>query len=261
MRRPGFVGVAALAVFAGCGNGDDDASSDALTISAASSLTEAFTAYGDETPADEKFSFAGSDDLAAQIREGAPVDVFASANTSLPDDLYKEGLVEKPATFISNQLVLAVPSDSPLPDAALAPGDSQLEILGDVSDIDIVIGAEGVPVGDYTRELLAKLPDRDEEAILSHVRSEEPDVKSIVAKLTTGAADAGFVYASDVHAAGDALKAIELPADLEPVVSYGVAVVADSANPEGAQEFIAGLLDGDGHNALLDAGFLEPEGG
>lgn len=249
-------GCALALVPAGCGDDtegtSDGSSSTELTVSAASSLTEAFTAYGDETTdLDEKFSFAGSDDLAAQIRKGAPVDVFASANTSLPDDLYDEGLVEKPVTFISNQLVIAVPADSDI---------ASIDDLT-AEGLDLVIGAEGVPVGDYTREVLDKLPSDQAQATLNRVRSEEPDVKSIVGKLTAGAADAGFVYASDVHAAGDELKAIELPADLDPVVSYGVAVVADSDDPDAAQEFIDGLLDGAGHDALIDADFLEPEGG
>ena len=97
---------------AGCGGDDDEGEEEAeeLTVSAASSLTEAFEAYGSETEIEEKFSFAGSDDLAAQIREGAPVDVFASANTSLPDALFEEGLVDEPTTFIANELVLAVPA-------------------------------------------------------------------------------------------------------------------------------------------------------
>ena len=85
-------------------------------------------------------------------------------------------------------------------------------------------------------------------------------MKSIVAKLTTGAADAGFVYASDVDAAGGELVAFELPAELQPVVEYGVAIVSDSDAPEEAQEFIDGLLEGAGREALLDAGFLLPEG-
>jgi molybdate transport system substrate-binding protein len=244
------VAVAALsAVLVGCGGGDEP--SNELTVSAASSLTEAFTAYGEETPADENFSFAGSDDLAAQIRKGAPVDVFASANTSLPDDLHEEGLVEKPVTFTANELVLAVSADSDI---------ASMDDLTSGANLDLVIGSEGVPVGDYTREVIDKLGANQADAILAQVRSEEPDVKSIVGKLTAGAADAGFVYASDVHAAGGELKSIELPADLEPVVSYGVAVVSASDNPEGAQEFIDGLLDGAGRDALLEADFLVPRG-
>jgi len=233
----------------GCGGDDGEEAETELTVSAASSLTEAFEVYGEETDAEEKFSFAGSDDLAAQIRQGAPVDVFAAANTSLPEALFEEDLVEEPVTFISNQLVLAVP------------GDSDIVGIGGLvrSDADLVIGAEGVPVGDYTREVLNRLPADAAATIEAQVRSEEPDVKSIIAKLTTGAADAGFVYASDVDAAGGELTAIDLPAVLQPIVSYGVAVVPDSGNPQAAQEFVDGLLEGPGRTALLDAEFLEPE--
>ena len=154
---------------------------------------------------------------------------------------------------------LAVPADSPF---AGQNGTQVLNSLaGDIREQpDIVIGAEGVPVGDYTREVLSHLPAPEEQGILSKVRSEEPDVKSIVAKLVTGAADVGFVYASDVDAAGEELVAIELPADLQPVVEYGVAIISDSDAPDEAQEFIDGLLDGAGREALLDAEFLPPEG-
>ena len=261
-RKCPSIGIAALVLtlLAGCGGDDEgDEESQELTVSAASSLTEAFEVYSEETEVEERYSFAGSDDLAAQIREGAPVDVFASANTSLPDALYEEGHVEEPTTFIANELVLAVPADSPFAESSGA--HALRRLAGDIREQpDIVIGAEGVPVGDYTRGVLAELPAPEEQGILSKVRSEEPDVKSIVAKLTTGAADAGFVYASDVDAAGGELVAIELPADLQPVVEYGVAIVSDSDSHEAAQEFINGLLDGAGREALLDAEFLPPEG-
>jgi molybdate transport system substrate-binding protein len=244
-RRTLAAGLVALAL-AGCG-GDDDG--DELTVSAASSLTEAFEAYDADFEGDARFSFAGSDELAAQIRAGAPVDVFASANTSLPDELYADGLVEAPVEFARNRLVLATPAGS------------GIDALGDLErpGIDLVIGAEGVPVGDYTREVLAGVSASLREAIFDAVRSEEPEVKGIVGKLVAGAADAGFVYTSDVVAAGDELRAVELPPVLEPEVAYGVAVVADSDDPDLANEFISGLLDGPGAQALLDAGFLPPE--
>jgi molybdate transport system substrate-binding protein len=97
-------------------------------------------------------------------------------------------------------------------------------------------------------------------AIYDAVRSEEPEVKGIVGKLVAGAADAGFVYATDVRAAGDDLRAVGLPLPLEPEVAYGIAVVSDSANRELGEEFVAGLLEGAGAEALLDAGFLAPGG-
>jgi molybdate transport system substrate-binding protein len=237
----------AALVIAGCGSD----SSDQVIVSAASSLQTAFTAYADSAGIDAKQSFAGSDDLAAQIRQGVTPDVYAAASASLPEDLYKEGLVEKPVVFATNTLVLAVPSDSDI--------DSIDDLTG--SDVTVAVGQEGVPVGDYTREVLGGLPADQSEAILANVRSEEPDVAGIVGKLTQGAVDAGFVYVTDVVATDGALRAVDLPAGLEPDVSYGVAVVTGADNPGGAQHFIDGLIDGAGAGALEDAGFGPPPAG
>ena len=243
---------AALAVLllalAGCGGSDDDT----LTVSAAASLKNALTRYGGEfEDAKARFSFAGSDELAAQIRKGGKPDVFASANTKLPDELYKEGLVEKPVTFAGNRLVLAVPAEG-----------SDVASLKDVerAGTTLAIGSETVPVGSYARAVLAKLPESESSKILKNVRSEEPDVAGIVGKLTQGAVDAGFVYISDVRATDGKLKAIELPDDLQPAVAYGVAVVDGAKHPAAAKKFIAGLLDGAGAQALIDAGFEPPPG-
>ncbi len=241
------VGLTGLMLTA-CGSGEESGAD--LTVSAASSLTEAFEDYDGDFAGDARFSFAGSDELAAQIRAGAPVDVFASANTTLPEDLYADGLVEKPVAFARNRLVLAIPAGS------------RIDALGDLSQsgIDIVVGAEGVPVGDYTRAVLAGLANPLRRSIFAAVRSEEPEVKGIVGKLVAGAADAGFVYVTDVAAAGDELRAVRLPPVLEPEVVYGIAVVADSDDRELAEEFISGLLEGHGAEDLLEAGFLRPGG-
>jgi molybdate transport system substrate-binding protein len=248
---PFAVALAAFAL-AGCGGDDDsDADSTELTVSAASSLTEAFEAYDGDFEGDARYSFAGSDELAAQIRAGAPVDVFGSANTGLPDELHADGLVEEPMEFARNELVLAVPVDTDI--------DSIEELAR--GDYDVVIGAEGVPIGDYTREVLDRLPAAQRDAILASVRSEEPEVKGIVGKLVAGAADAGFVYATDVVAVGGELGALKLPAALQPEVAYGIAVVSDSDDFELADEFIAGLLDRPGAQDLRNAGFLPPAGG
>jgi molybdate transport system substrate-binding protein len=253
MRRA--LPVALLVALMVCGCGSDSTSTTAsggqVVISAASSLQTAFTAYADAAGVDAKQSFAGSDDLAAQIRQGVTPDVYAAANTSLPDDLYKDGLVSKPVVFATNTLVLAVPADSAI--------DSVDDLTA--ADTPIAIGAEGVPVGDYTREVLDRLPAAESDAILANVRSEEPDVASIVGKLTQGAVDAGFVYVTDVTATDGALKAVDLPARLEPDVAYGAAVVSGASNPDGAQQFIDGLLDGDGADALKAAGFGPPPSG
>lgn len=245
-------GLAALLVASGlpasgCGGEDGGSTDDGrgeLTVSAAASLTEAFPAYGDSVPGEERFSFAGSDDLAAQIRQGAAPDVFASANTTYPDELFGEELVEEPVVFARNQLVVAVPAGSEI---------ASIHELAEPG-LDLVIGAEGVPVGDYAREVIARLPKAEGDAILANVRSEEPDVKGVIAKVAQGAADAGFVYASDA-AAGE-VRAVELPSALEPEVSYAAAVVVGAEEPERAREFIAGLLREDGRRALSEAGFL-----
>jgi len=248
---------AVAAIAAGCGSDDSTSTTsssasggDELVVSAASSLQPAFEDYAEAAGFDAKQSFAGSDDLAAQIRQGVKPDVYAAANTSLPDDLYQDGLVEKPVVFASNTLVLAVPKDSDI--------DSIDDLTGDVT---LAIGDEGVPVGDYTREVLGHLPNEQSETILDNVRSLEPDVAGIVGKLTQGAVDAGFVYITDVVATDGALEAIQLPKDLQPDVAYGAAVVDGAPNPQGAQDFIDGLLTGEGAQALKDAGFGPPPSG
>ena len=235
---------------AGCGDNDDDDGSEQLVVSAASSLEAAFTDYVDATGVDAKQSFAGSDELAAQIRQGIEPDVYAAANTTLPDELYGEGLLEKPVVFASNSLVLAVPdvSDISSIENLTAPGTT------------IAIGDPEVPVGSYTREVLGRLPPEQSEAILDNVRSQEPDVGSIVGKLTQGAVDAGFVYVTDVTSTDGALQAIQLAPALQPDVAYGAAVVVGANNPDGAREFIDGLTDGDGALALEEAGFKPPPG-
>jgi len=238
-------------VLAGCGDDDEQT---ALVVSAASSMTEALETcgpeFGDAEGAEVRLSFAGSDELAAQIRQGVKPDVFASANTKLPDQLYDEGLVEKPVVFAGNELVLAVPADGTV---------TSLEDLTKPGTT-IAMGSESVPVGTYTRKVLDRLPADQRKAILANVRSNEPDVAGVVGKVAQGAVDAGFVYRTDVEAAGDKLKAIDLPADLEPQVAYGVAVVKGAKHPQQAKQFVDGLLQGAGREALDGAGFLPPPG-
>jgi molybdate transport system substrate-binding protein len=245
MRR--LAVLALLLSLAGCGGGSDDD----LTVSAAASLKTALTAYARAfEDATVRSSFAGSDELAAQIRQGVRPDVFAAANTRLPDALYAEGLVEKPVVFAANRLVLAVPADGTVTslDDLAKPGTT------------IAMGAESVPVGAYTRKLLDGLPAARRDAILANIRSNEPDVAGVVGKVAQGAVDAGFVYVTDVQAAGGELKPIELPDRLEPRVAYGVAVVRGAEHPEQARAFVDGLLRGAGRDALARAGFLPPAG-
>jgi molybdate transport system substrate-binding protein len=244
--------IAALAL-AGCGGSSSSSSSSDkpnLTVSAAASLQSAFTAYAKQfTPANVRYSFAGSDMLAAQIEQGLKPDVFASANTKLPDMLYAKALVTKPVTFAANRLVIAVPASS-----AKVTRLSDLEKPG----VAIAIGSATVPIGSYTRTVLAKAGPAASGKILANVRSEEPDVSGIVGKLTQGAVDAGFTYVTDVKATHGALRTIPLPDSLEPVVAYGVAVVKGSSHPTQAARFISGLLNGQGRADLSQAGFLPP---
>lgn len=247
MTRWTVVALVLGAAVGGCG--DDASEQDELVVSAASSLTEAFQGYGETLgPTTVRFSFGGSDELAAQIRQGAAPDVFAAANTELPDALHAEGLVEEPTVFATNELVLAVPSGA------------QVDSIDDLTEpgVDLVVGTEDVPFGSYTRTVLDRLSVAEREAILANVRSEESDVNAAVGKLTQGAADASFVYASDVTAAGDELEAIELPRQLRPEVAYGIAVVEEAEDAKTAREFIDGLASGAGARALEDAGFGPP---
>ncbi len=236
----------ALLLTAGCGGSDGDR----LVVSAAASLTDALTACsaGFEA-ADVALSFAGSDELAAQIRQGVRPDVYAAANTTLPEALAAEGLVREPVEFVTNELVLAIPVEGA--------GIDSIDDLGE-SGVDLVVGARSVPVGAYTRTVLSRLDEGLERAILANVRSEEPDVKGVVGKIAGGAADAGFVYNTDVTAAGGDLEAISLPEDLQPTVAYGAAVVEDASRPGLAQRYLDGLTAGACADALADAGFGPP---
>ncbi|HEX4673193.1 MAG TPA: molybdate ABC transporter substrate-binding protein [Solirubrobacteraceae bacterium] len=248
-----------LLALAGCGSSSSSSSSGSgassgdkpnLTVSAAASLKDAFTTYAQQFPqASVRYSFAGSDILAAQIEQGVKPDVFASANTKLPDMLYAKGLVSKPVTFAANKLVIAVPADS-----------TKIKSVRDLEKpgTTIAIGSATVPIGSYTRQVLAKLGSAGNQKILENVRSEEPDVSGIVGKLTQGAVDVGFTYATDVTATKGALRAIALPASLQPVVAYGVAVVRGGPHPAQAKAFISGLLNGSGQTDLRHAGFLPP---
>jgi molybdate transport system substrate-binding protein len=252
MRRPPCLAALLAVALVACGDDDDDdggaggAERPQLVVSAASSMTEALTACGpDFTAARVRYQFAGSDELAAQIEQGVKPDVFASANTKLPDQLHEDGRLGEPVEFATNELVIAVPKDS------------KIAGVGDLTadGVKIAIGSETVPIGSYTRETLAKLPKAESEAILANVRSNEPDVKGIVGKLAQGAVDAGFVYVTDVNAVADQLTAVELPQALEPDVTYAAGVVDGAEQPEQAQAFVDGLLDGPCGDALREAGF------
>jgi molybdate transport system substrate-binding protein len=251
MRKLAWLSVVTALLFlvAACG-GDDDSQADGTSaggtppkVYAAASLTEFFPAI-DPAP---QYNFAGSDELATQIREGAPADVYAAASSKYPQELFDEELVEEPVTFASNRLVLIVPNDNP----------AGIEELADVAepDVKLVIAAEGVPVGDYTRQVLE---DLDLTAALDNVVSNEDDVKGVVGKVTLGEADAGFVYATDATVAGDDVTVVELPEGSQPPIEYEIAVVAAGENKRAAEAFVERVLSDDGRGELEAAGFIVP---
>ena len=230
---------------AGCGGGGRPA----LTVLAASSLEEALEAYdGSFAGAAVRSSFAGSDQLAAQVRQGAPADVFASADTGYPAALRREGLAEKPVVFARNRLVV------------IASADGSVRSLADLArpGTSIAIGDPSVPVGRYTRAVLARLAAPRRAAILANVRSEEPEAGSVVAKVADGAAEAGFVYVTDARAAAGQVRQVPIPPRLQPDVAYAAAVLASAPHPALAHRYLSGLLRGAGAADLRRAGFLPP---
>ena len=231
--------LATLALLAGCGGNDDEP----LTVYAASSLTEVF----EQLAPDARFNFAGSDELATQLREGARADVYAAASPRYPGELFDEGIVDAPVVFATNRLVLVVPSGNP----------AGIRGLDDVAaaDVRLVVGGEGVPIGDYTRELLERAQRLD---VLERVVSEEEDVKGVLAKVALSEADAGFVYATDARAAGDDVVAVELPSELQARIEYPAAVVRDTKRRAAARRFVELLRSARGQATLRAAGFGVP---
>jgi molybdate transport system substrate-binding protein len=214
-----------------------------LTVLAASSLTEVFP----RIDGGQSYSFGGSNQLAFQIRQGAPADVFASASPSYAQELFREGLVERPRTFASNALVLAVPRSNP----------AGVHAIWDLRDkkVRLVIGSPAVPIGDYTRRVLRRLGLT---SVLDKAVSQEPDVKSIVGKLALGEADAGFVYRTDVRAASGRLRAVAIPDWAQPAVRYEAAVVRSSRSRAAARRFVTLLSTPRARRLLTQAGFTVP---
>jgi molybdate transport system substrate-binding protein len=246
--------VIVIPVFAaGCGDsaqssgGDQD---EPLVVSAAASLKGALGAYAERfDTAGVRSSFGPSDELAAQIESGVKPDVYAAANTQLPKKLHAQGLVGKPVVFAQNRLVIAVPA-----------GSGRIASVADLAapGVSIAIGSSSVPIGEYTRKVLARLDQPTRDMILKNVRSEEPDAPSLVGKVSQGAVDATLVYVTDVNGSGGKLAAVDLPEELQPRVSYAAAVVTGAKHPRQAALYIDGLLDGTGRDALTAAGFEPP---
>ena len=197
-----------------------------LTVSAAASLKSAFEDYGKSfDAATARFSFAGSDELAAQIRQGVKPDVYAAANTKLPDQLFRDGLVEKPVVFAGNELVIAVPADSDI---------ASIDDLAEDGRRRSWSAPSRCPSAPTRARCSSRLPRR-RSARRSPPTSarRSPTCRASSASSPRAPPTPGFVYATDVVAAGDKLKTIELPEDLQPTVEYGAAVVKGAQRARG----------------------------
>ena len=212
-----------------------------LTIYAAASLTEVFKALDPV----QNYSFAGSNALETQIRNGAPADIFASAAPLNTQRLFKVGIVDKPVTFTANRLALIVPKSNPA-------GITSVYDLK-TKDVKLVVANASVPVGSYTRTVLKKMALT---SVLSKVVSQESDVKAVTGKVALGQADAGFVYVTDARAVSNQVTVISIPAWAQPRVRYEIGVVARSGNKAAARAWIRKILSAKGQAALKNAGFL-----
>ncbi len=228
-----------------------------LNVYAAASLTDAFNEIGKAFEAlhpgvTVALSYAGSQILRAQIEQGAPVDVFASANSKEMDTLVSDKRVDSsaPQIFLTNQLVVILPPNNP---ANL----SSFQDL-DKPGLKIVLAASSVPAGAYALQVLDSLNAEYgadfKVKVLANVVSNETDVKQVVAKVQLGEADAGIVYVSDAIAAPQ-LQKISIPANVNVVAKYPIAPLIDSPNSDLAKQFIVYVLSSDGQAVLKKWGF------
>jgi molybdate transport system substrate-binding protein len=247
MRSPLVGGIGLALAAAAIGGGATSATPapkhfPPVTVFAAASLTDAFPALSPK----DSYSFGGSNTLATQIANGAPADVFAAANTTIPASLYARGLVEKPVDFTRNTLVIVVPKANP----AGITGIYDLTRPG----VKIDIANPAVPVGSYTLSILKNMALTSR--VLPNVVSREVDVRTVLTKVALGQADAGFVYATDARSVRGDVKVITVPAWGQPKVTYAMAVVARSPNQAAAKAFIGRVLSATGQAKMRAFGFL-----
>lgn len=228
-----------------------------ITIFAASSLTDAFnelaTAYKAQNPDVEiLLNFAGSSQLAAQLREGMSGDIFASANPAQMEAVIEAGRVEAGAerTFATNRLTVIVPSDNP----------ANIAVFDDLAAVklQLILATEGVPVRVYTDQIVGKFSAEFQQNFYNNLVSEEDNVRVVVAKVALGEADAGVVYTSDVTA-DIALRVLQIPIpDAQNVVAtYPIAPLSDAKNPKQAQQFIDFVLSPTGQTILARWGLAQ----
>lgn len=223
--------------------------SETVLVSAASSLAEAFTLIEDEFEVehpdlDVVLNLAGSSTLREQILEGAPADVFASADVSNMEIVATEiGVASPPVIFTTNRLQIAVPQGNP----------GSVDGLDDFDREDLLIGLcnVGVPCGDFAREALA-LAD-----VVPDVDTNEPDVRSLLTKVEAGELDAGITYVTDVVGA-DSVEGVVIPNEFNVVAEYPIAILEQSPNPDGAAAFVDFVTGELGQTILTDQGFSGP---
>jgi molybdate transport system substrate-binding protein len=233
--------------------GQEAAPRGGITVFAAASLTEAFRELAQGKPV--RFNFAGSQQLALQLEQGARADVFASADQRWMDYVLEKKLAEgEPRVFAHNVLVVIVPKTNP----------GRIRKLEDLAKrgVKLVVGAEAVPAGKYTREAIENLanqpgfPPDYSSKVLGNVVSQEENVKSVVAKVQLGEADAGFVYRSDVtRQVSRYLTVLEIPKDANVLASYPIVVVA-GGDTAAARSFVDLVTGAEGKRVLARHGLI-----
>jgi molybdate transport system substrate-binding protein len=251
IRSAAVLLVAAL-VLAACGDDSSGGGSGAgspaeIKVFAAASLTAAFTELGAQFTAANggtrvSFNFAGSQALATQIQQGAPADVFASADVPNMDKV--RDLVGDPQVFAGNLLQIVVEKGNPK-------GVKGLDDLAG-SDLKVVLAAEEVPAGKYAKQIL------DRAGVSVRPVSREDNVKAVVTKVSLGEADAGIVYVTDVTAGGDKVEGVDIPEEQNVVATYPIATVKASKAQDKAQAFMDLVRSDLGQQVLENHGFLPP---
>jgi molybdate transport system substrate-binding protein len=236
-------------------------SNDTITVFAAASLTEAFkevaVVFSRQHPgATVQFNFGGSQQLAAQIEQGAKADVFASADERWMDYAREHSLIEgDPAIFARNRLIVIMPKSNP----------ARISRLQDLARkcVKLVLTAEAVPIGKYSRDVLQNLSRTAgyrsdfQNRVLANVVSNEETVKGVVAKVQLGEADAGMVYRTDVTPQVQRLVTVlEIPEAQNVLASYPIATVRGSSNIEGGKAFVGFVLSPEGQRIMQRHGFL-----
>jgi molybdate transport system substrate-binding protein len=241
-----------LASLAGCGDDDSEggAGDVALTVFAAASLTKPFTEIGEAFEKEHdgvavEFSFGGSSDLVAQLQQGAPADVFASADEANMEKLTAEDLqADDPQPFASNRLEIATPPDNPAGITSFA------DLASD--GVRVVVCAPEVPCG------AATVQAEEVTGVNLDPVSEEQSVTDVLGKVTSGEADAGLVYVTDVAAASDEVQGISFPESADIVNTYPIVALEDSGHLDLAGEFVELVLGDAGQAILEEVGFAKP---